>query len=220
MKDVVDQIERPTLHDALVDRLRVMIIEAALAPGSKVNEQALCERFSVSRTPLREALRSLAVEGLVVITPRRGATIAPVTRADLEEAFPVVGALEALAGELACANVSDADIARAKELQAQLVSEHQAGDLHGYSTTNAAIHRLIVDAAANPTLKRLLRTVDGRVRRARYLANMSEIRWAAAVAEHEEILSALVARDGARLGAILRRHIANKLAALCEQLDL
>lgn len=212
-------IERGTLHDALVDRLRDLIVRGELAPGSKVNEQALCDLFDVSRTPLREALRSLAAEGLVVLTPRRGASIAKVTRQDLEEAFPILGALEALAGELACQKISEQEIARARRLQEDMQAQHRHGDLEGYSATNAEIHRLILGAADNPTLARMLKSLDARVRRARYLVNLSGARWAAAVAEHEEILAALTARDGARLGAVLKRHIANKLASLQAQLD-
>lgn len=220
MMDGADTIPRGTLHDELVDRLRDLIVAGELAPGSKVNEQALCDRFAVSRTPLREAIRSLAAEGLVVLTPRRGAAIAEVTRQDLEEAFPIVGALEALAGELACQNISDAEVARARRLQELLEAQHRHGDLQGYSATNAEIHRLILSAAENPTLTRMLKSLDGRVRRARYLVNISGARWAAAVAEHHEILEALEARDGAALGRVLKRHIANKLRSLCEQLEL
>lgn len=218
--DGSDQIARGTLHDELVDRLRELIVEGDLAPGSKVNEQNLCDRFAVSRTPLREALRSLAGEGLVVLTHRRGASIADVTRQDLEETFPIVGALEALAGELSCQNITDEELARAGRLQKRLAAEHRRGDLHAYSATNAEIHRLILAAANNPTLTRMLKSMDGRVRRARYLVNMSEVRWAAAVAEHEEMLAALQSRDGPLLGALLKRHIENKLAALCEQLEI
>lgn len=219
MRDGSDPIHRGTLHDELVDRLRDLIVEGALEPGAKVNEQALCDRFGVSRTPLREAVRSLATEGLVVLTPRRGASIAEITRQDIEEAFPIVGALEALAGELACQNITDAALARARQLQGTLEAQHGRGDLQGYSATNAEIHRLILSAAANPTLSRMLDSLDGRVRRARTLANMSDARWTAAVAEHREILAALEARDGAALGQALKRHIANKLTALCERLD-
>lgn len=217
---MVEPIARGTLHDLLADRLRDLIVKGDLEPGAKVSEQALCERFSVSRTPLREALRSLAAEGLVVLTPRRGASIAEVTRKDLDEAFPILGALEALAGELACRNISDAEIARIRRLQEVLTAQHRHGDLQGYSATNAEIHQRILAAASNPTLARMLKSLDGRVRRARYMANLSGARWAAAVAEHEEILSALAARDGARLGAVLKRHIANKLASLRDQFDL
>ncbi|MEM0922631.1 MAG: GntR family transcriptional regulator [Pseudomonadota bacterium] len=212
-------LARRPLHDDLVEHMRDLIIRGTLAPGSKVQEQALCDQFQVSRTPLREALRSLAAEGLVVLYPRRGAAIAEITRKDLEEAFPILGALEALAGELACANLTEADIAQAKRLQADLVRAHREGDLAGYSAANAAIHRLILDAAANPMLSKMLKSLDGRVRRARYLVNISGVRWAAAVAEHELILDALQARDGQKLGGILKTHIANKLSALIDQIE-
>ena len=213
-----DPIARGSLPAELVDRLRKLIIEGVLEPGSKVNEQSLCERFGVSRTPLREALRALAMEGLVILTPRRGATIAEFTVEDLEQAFPIVGALEALAGELACEKISDADIARARRLQSELEESHRQGDRARYAKANAETHRLILDAAGNPTLARMVQSLDGRVRRARYLVNMSDARWAAAVAEHKQILAALEARDGKRLGQELKQHIGNKLASLQEQL--
>lgn len=212
-------ISRGTLHDELVEHLRDLIVRGTLAPGSKVQEQILCDQYGVSRTPLREALRSLAAEGLVVLTPRRGAAIAEVTRRDLEEAFPIVGALEALAGELACQNVTDVEIDRARLLQRQLVEAHDREDLAKYSAANAEIHQLILSAAGNPTLTQLLKSLDGRVRRARYMVNISGVRWAAAVAEHQVILEALEARDGKKLGEILKVHIANKLTALGRQLE-
>ncbi|MBY8974839.1 GntR family transcriptional regulator [Rhodobacteraceae bacterium NNCM2] len=212
-------ISRRPIHDELVEHLRDLIVRGTLAPGTKVQEQALCDQFDVSRTPLREALRSLAAEGLVVLTPRRGASIAEVTRRDLEEAFPIVGALEALAGELACQNITDAEIERAGVLQRRLVDAHDREDLAQYSAANAEIHQLILAAANNPTLAQMLKGLDGRVRRARYMVNISGVRWAAAVAEHELILEALQARDGKRLGEILKEHIANKLASLSRQLD-
>ncbi len=207
-----------TLHDELTDRLRTMILDCRLAPGAKVNEGALSAEFRVSRTPLREALRSLAGEGLVVLTPRRGATVAEVTRADLEEAFPILGALEALAGELACTRITEAGIGRIRALQAELEAAHAARDLAAYRRANDAIHRLILETAGNATLERLMQGLDGRVRRARAMANLAPARWAQAVAEHAEITEALAARDGERLAAILKRHIANKLAALRAQL--
>ncbi|MEL6478738.1 MAG: GntR family transcriptional regulator [Pseudomonadota bacterium] len=212
-------VARRPLHDDLVEHLRDLIVSGTLAPGSKVQEQALCDQFQVSRTPLREALRSLAAEGLVVLTPRRGAAIAEITRKDLEEAFPILGALEALAGELACKNLTDAEIATARQLQAELVEAHQIGDLAGYSAANAAIHTLILDAAANPLLTQMLKSLDGRVRRARYMVNLSGVRWSAAVAEHARIFEAMESRNGDVLGEILKDHIANKLNALICQLE-
>ncbi|GMG81735.1 GntR family transcriptional regulator [Paralimibaculum aggregatum] len=210
-------IDRRPLAAELTDRLRVLIIEGTLPPEAKLSEQALCARFAVSRTPLREALRSLAAEGLVVMRPGRGAAVAPLTLAELDELFPVIGVLEGLAGELAARNITDAGIARLRMLQAELVAQHRAGDLPGYLRTNAEIHAAIREAAGNATLSASIAHLDAKLRRARCLANLSPERWAEAVEEHALILDALAARDGARLAAVLRRHLANKGAALTRQ---
>lgn len=214
----IESLRRPPLHDELAEQLRDLIIRGVLAPGSKVQEQVLCDQFGVSRTPLREALRSLGSEGLILHTPRRGTTISPVTLADLEEAFPILGALEGLAGELACQNISDAAIAEARDLQARMEREHAAGDREAYFRTNEDIHRLILAAADNPTLARMIHSLDGRVRRARYFANVSTDRWSQAVSEHAEMLVALEVRDATALRRLLTRHLANKFEAIARRL--
>ncbi len=209
-----DAIERKPLAAELADRLRAEIIEGALAPGEKLSEQGLCERFGVSRTPLREAFRSLAAEGLVTHRPGRGAEVAAITLAELEDLFPVIGALEALAGELAAERIEAGEIARARRLQARLEAEHAAGDLAAYARTNQEIHALIRAAAGNATLSATIAGLDAKLRRARRLANLAPDRWAEAVEEHARILAALEARDGGALAALLRAHLANKAAAL------
>lgn len=213
-----EPIRRRTLHDELTDRLRLLIVEGELVPGAKVPERALCERFGVSRTPLREALKVLASEGLVDLLHNRGAQVSRLTLEALEEAFPVMGALEALAGELAAARITEAELDRIRQLHAAMVGHHRAGNLKDYFAANQAIHEAILDAARNPTLLALTRGLAGRVRRARYMANMSPRRWAQAVEEHEEILYALGARDGRRLARLLRRHLANKFETVKEAL--
>ena len=209
--NLVEPIRRTLLHDELAARLRTLIHEGDLAPGEKLAEQELCDRFGVSRTPLREALKVLAGEGLVEIVPNRGARVARLTIADLDEAFPVMGALEALAGELACANITDRQVTGIRRLHKDMVKHYRAGNLPEYFRVNEAIHDAILEAADNATLAKMKDDLAGRVRRARYRANMSEQRWAQAVVEHDEILSALENRDGPRLGNILKRHLANKL---------
>ncbi|GHF74211.1 GntR family transcriptional regulator [Seohaeicola zhoushanensis] len=205
------QIPRVSLHDQIVEHLREAIISGDLAPGDKVNERELCDRLGVSRTPLREAIKVLSNEGLIRLTPRYGATVAPLTLDDLDEVFPIMGALEALAGELACASIEDAEIAEVERLHHRMVEHYRKGEMKPYFECNQAIHEVILVAARNATLSATMRGLAGRVRRARYLANMSPERWAKAVAEHEEILAALKARDAARLGAVLRGHLVNKL---------
>lgn len=209
-----EAIARPSLHDELAVRVRRMIVEGEIAAGARINERALCERFGVSRTPIREALKVLAREGYVQLNPRRGSTAADVTLQDLEEAFPVMAALEALAGELAARHATDAQIASILALHEEMRARHSVGDRPAYFALNERIHLAIAGASGNATLERMQRSLDGRVRRGRYQANMSRARWDQAMAEHEEIAGALQARDGTRLGTLLRRHLENKLHAL------
>ena len=225
MNDIADvstakpqPIARASLHDALVARLRDLIVEGELASGTRVPERALCERFGVSRTPLREALKVLASEGQLHLSPNRGATVAHVTLADVDEVFPVMGALEALAGELACARITDEQIAEVRALHYQMVLHYTRRELPQYFRLNQRIHELIMDAAGNATLSRLYRGLAGRIRRARYLANMSKVRWDQAVEEHDAILLALSQRDAAPLGRILKQHLHNKCETAKESL--
>jgi DNA-binding GntR family transcriptional regulator len=217
--EVVEIIPRKSLHAELVERLRNLIVEGTLAPGSKIPERALCEQFGVSRTPMREALKVLASEGLVSLEPNRGAWVSRITLEELEEVFPVMGALEALSGELACERITDHQLAIIRRLHEQMVSHYEAGELADYFRTNQQIHEAILDAADNQTLAVQYRSLAVRVRRARYLANMSNERWHKAVDEHREILQALEDRDGTRLGEILRRHLANKFATVRQWIE-
>lgn len=207
-------IPRRSLHDELAKRLRNQIVEGALEPGAKISEKDLCAAFEVSRTPLREALKVLAREGLVVLTPHRGAHVAPLTVADLEQAFPVIGALEALAGELACERANDGEIREISALHKRMETAYKARDRKRYFRLNQQIHEAMARAARNPVLDQMREMLAGRVARARYYANISMPRWEQAMMEHEEILMALEARDGGRLGQVLKDHLAHKLETL------
>ena len=215
----IGPIERRALHEELADQLRRAIIHGELEPGTRISEKNLCEQFGVSRTPIREALKTLSAEGLVQLSQNRGATVTKLTRRDLEDAFPVMGALEALAGELAARKATPAQIERMQELQSRMVAMFERGDRRGYFRANEDIHKLILDTADNAYLARLHRSVSAQVRRPRYQANLSPERWSAAVAEHEEIAEAFSRRSAARLGRLLKNHIANKLTALLAALD-
>ncbi|HET8608462.1 MAG TPA: GntR family transcriptional regulator [Burkholderiales bacterium] len=203
-------IDRPSLHEELVNRLRDLIVEGELPPGTRLNERVLCERFGVSRTPLREAVKVMASEDLVELLPNRGAVVTALTEADVRYLFEVMGALEALAGELACRRIDDAGLAEIRALHYQMLLHHTRGELPEYFKCNQQIHEKIVAAAGNPVLAATYRSLSGRIRRARYMANLSQERWDHAVHEHEQILEALTAHDGARLRDLLQRHLANK----------
>jgi DNA-binding GntR family transcriptional regulator len=209
MSDASLPIARRQLHDELLDRLRDLIISCELAPDSKIPEKELCERFGVSRTPLREALKVLAYDGLVVLQPNRGATVSALTIADLQEVFPIYSRLEALAGELSCTNCSDAEIAEIRALHEEMIEHYKTRSRRRHFELNELIHERIHAGAGNPTLFAMLRSMSCRIRRARIYANVTEERWADAIREHEEIIAALQARQGERLAALLRTHMEN-----------
>ncbi|AKH98925.1 transcriptional regulator, GntR family [Hoeflea sp. IMCC20628] len=203
-------IERRSLHLELVERIRPLIVESQLKPGDKVPEKDLCERFRVSRTPMREALKVLAAEGLVRLEPNRGAWVTVVTVEEVEEVFPVLGALEALSGELACTNITDAEISHVRWLHDQMMQSYTDRNLADYFKTNQEIHRAILLAAKNQSLTNTCQALSARMQRARYAANLSEERWASAVREHEQIIQSLEARDGKQLSHVLVQHMENK----------
>ncbi len=209
-------IERKPLFEQLADRIREMILSGDLEPGARLQEIELSGRFGVSRTPLREALKVLSSEGLVTLAPNRGATITLLTDQELAETFPVMGALEALAGELAGENITDEEIAEIADLHADLLESYSERDLARYYESNQQIHAAILSAARNATLIQHYDLLAGRVRRARFRGSMSKARWSQAVDEHEQIMAALNARDGRTLGELLKRHVDTKFETVRE----
>lgn len=212
-------IRRKSLHLELVDRLQPLIISGELAAGAKVPEKLLCDRFGVSRTPLREALKVLASDGLIRLEPNRGAWVTLVTVGEVEEVFPVLGALEALSGELACKIISDAEIAAVRALHDEMMQSYKNRDLDAYFTINQHIHRAILLAARNDTLMISCQALSLRMQRARYLANMTEGRWYEAVQEHEKIMEFLAARDGQKLAKTLLHHMEAKRISVVQWLQ-
>jgi len=199
-----------TLHEEVATKLRELIYNGELADESRVPEKGLCERFGISRTPLREALKVLAREGLISLLPNRGARIVKLMPSDIDEVFPVMGALEAVAGEAACEKISEDGIAEIRALHYQMALHHTRGERAEYFACNQMIHEKILAAADNPTLSQVYKSLSLRIRRARYMANIPKERWDQAMAEHAVILETLAARDGAKLGALLKTHLLNK----------
>lgn len=200
------------LHAEVVSAIRAMLLEGEIPPGARIPERELCERLQISRTPLREALKVLAAEGLVQLLPNRGSRAAKLTDKDVRDLFEVCQGLEALAGELACERIGDAQIAAIETAHSEMVQHHREGDLVGYYRCNRFIHEAIVAAADNPVLGGLYESVTARIRRARYVTPMTPARWVLAIQEHEAILNMLKRRDGFGLAHILRTHLRHKRA--------
>lgn len=200
-------IVRHSLHQALVAPLRDMIFEGELRPGEKVPEEQLCQRFGVSRTPIREALKVLAAEGVLTILPHRGAIVARITPEQIDELFPIMAALERLAGSLACEHATDADIAHMHDLHDEMLAAYRTGDEPAYLRLNRRIHEAFFQIGRNETLAGFYQQILTRIHVARFVTRKSAEHWKAAVAEHEQIMAAFAARDGATLSQLLEEHV-------------
>ena len=209
-----------SLHNEILARLRDHIVEGNIPGGGRVPERQLCEMLGISRTPLREALKVLASEGLVELLPNRGARVRQLSEHDLGELFEVMGGLEGLAGRLACENIADVEIAEIERLHYEMYGFYLHRDMHGYFRVNQLIHQKIVEAARNAVLLSTCASFAGRIRRVRYSANFARKRerWGEAMREHEAILDALRRRAGSELSDILFKHLRNKRAAAVEHL--
>jgi DNA-binding GntR family transcriptional regulator len=203
----IPRIPRRTLHDEVLNQLRDMIIEGRLAPGARINEVQIGAALGVSRTPLREAIKTLASEGLVDVVPARGAVVRRFQAADLVQIVEVLKQLEQLGGRLACERASDSTIAGISALHDRMMELYAARNRLEYFKLNQAIHTAIVQASGNAILAETHTMLQSRIKRMRFIGNGSPEKWAGAVAEHEEMIAALKARDGDRLVAVLGQHL-------------
>lgn len=212
--------QEASLHGEILLRLRDYVVEGNIAEGARVPERQLCEMLGISRTPLREALKVLAAEGLIELLPNRGARVRQLSQRDLAELFDVMAGLEGLAGRLACEAITDEEITAIERLHYEMYGHYLHRDMHGYFQVNQQIHESIVAAARNDTLKTAYANFAGRIRRVRYSANFARKRqrWAEAMREHEAILDALRRRAGNELADILFQHLRNKRSAAIEHL--
>src|ERR1700743_1899678 len=212
--------EDVSLHDEILTRLRDYIVEGNLPDGSRIPERRLCEMLGISRTPLREALKVLAAEGLVELLPNRGARVRQLSEEGIPEPVDVMGGLEGLAGRLACENISDGEIAEIERLHYEMYGFYLHRNMHGYFTVNQMIHQKLVEASRNAVLLSTYANFAGRIRRIRYSANFARKRerWGEAMREHEAILDALRRRAGSELSDILFAHLRNKRTAAVEHL--
>lgn len=205
-----------SLHDEVAAQLRERIFAGELPPGTFLDEVKLAEQLKISRTPLREALKVLTVEGLVRHEPRRGCFVNEVTEKDLDEIFPVIALLEGRCAWEAARNASDGDIAALEDLHQKLARHAKARRINEYYETNFAIHEAIIALAGN----RWLATVIGDLRKIVKLARLQQLhapgRLEQSLSEHLAVFAALKARDAEGADAAMRTHLTRQREALRE----
>ncbi|NIM40725.1 MAG: FCD domain-containing protein [Hydrogenophaga sp.] len=218
MSSQAPSIPRTVLHEQVAARLRQMLVEGDIPPGAKLNERALCEALRISRTPLREAIKMLAAEGLVELLPNRGSVAVQLDEEDVRHTFEVMAGLEALSGQLAAERIGAAEVAEIEAMHFEMLAAYTRRDLSTYYRLNAAIHRAINVAAGNPVLTSTYNQVNARLQALRFRSNQDGEKWQRAVAEHEAMVAALKARDGAALARVLTQHLHHKRDVVIEQM--
>jgi DNA-binding GntR family transcriptional regulator len=206
------------LHHQAAARLREMLVEGRIAPGAKLNERELSEVLQVSRTPLREAIKMLAAEGLVELLPNRGAIALALSEADVLNTFEVMAGLEAMSGELAAQRITEAELAELRAMHFEMLAAYTRSDLSAYYRVNARIHNAINAAAKNPVLCATYNQVNARLQALRFRSNQDGAKWKRAVKEHEKMIDALSARDAAAMREVLLTHLRNKRDVVIDQL--
>ena len=203
-----------SLHDQVAQQLRDQIFAGELSPGAFVDETRLCDQLAISRTPLREALKVLAAEGLIRHEPRRGSFVNEVTEQDLDDIFPVIALLEGRCAFEAALQATDADIVALDSLHQQLQDSATQGRIPDYYAANYAIHEAIIAMAGNKWLAQVISDLRKILKLARLQQLNAPGRLAQSLAEHMAIFAALKARDAEGADAAMRTHLTRQREAL------
>ena len=217
---ISEEISSPlNLHEQTFQSLRAMIVEGVIEPGSKLNERALAETLLVSRTPIREAIRRLAADGLVELINNRGAIALLLNKEDVLHSFELMAELEGFSGELAANRITKEALSEIEALHYEMLACYSRQDLSGYYKLNSQIHQHISMAAGNPVLAKTYSQVNARLQALRFRSNQDQAKWDQAVLEHKEMIGALKAADGPRMRKVLMQHLTNKKNAILNLLE-
>ena len=203
-----------SLHEEVASRLRHMVFERQLIPGAWIDELALAREWQISRTPLREALKVLAAEGLVQLVPRQGCRVTEMSEDDADELFPVMALLEGRCAYEAVRKATPEGIATLRRLHEALETHAAANDIDGYYRANHEFHSTMQALAGNPWLDR----ATNELRKFMRLLRGRQLNWPGRIAdsinEHRVLIAAIEQRDAARAERVMHDHLMAQLAAL------
>lgn len=206
----VSMSEYLPLRDVVFNTLRQAILRGELEPGERLMEIALAQKLGVSRTPIREAIRKLELEGLVVMVPRKGAEVADITEKDLRDVLEVRTALEALSIELAIKNMTEEDFEALRMANEDFRALSDGNELIKLAEADVAFHEIIYIATNN---NRLIQIINN-LREQMYRYRLEYIKDASArprlIEEHQEIIDAMLAKDVERAKKAITRHVENQ----------
>ena len=207
------------LRDVVFNTLRQAILKGELKPGERLMEIQLANKLGVSRTPVREAIRKLELEGLVLMIPRKGAEVAEITRQDMEDVLEVRTALEELAVKDACDHITDAQLSELKKASNEFKKALLEGkDLVTCADADMHFHDVILSATNNRRLIQMLNNLSEQMYRYRMEYLKDERTHKTLIEEHDAIRRALKKHDKVKAGAAIRVHIDNQKRSILESL--
>jgi DNA-binding GntR family transcriptional regulator len=201
------------LYEEVADQLRNRIFAHALAPGAWIDEQSLAKEFGISRTPMREAIKVLAAEGLITMKLRRGAYVTEVNRGDLEQIFTVLSLLEGEAAKQAATKAKESDLNALDDLHLRLEKAAADRNLDLFFEINVRFHERIISIAANPWMTSVIDDLRKVLKLQRKDSLSRSGRLQQSLSEHREILKALLKRDPVAAEQAMRTHLAHGLEA-------
>lgn len=204
------------LYQEVAERLRQRIFAHELPPGTWVDEQALAADYGISRTPLREALKVLAAEGLVTLKPRRGCYVTEISERDLDEIFTVLSLLEGQCAADTTHKATEEDLARLRSIHDDLERAATDKDIDGFFEANQTFHQEVQLIADNRWLTQTITDLRKVIKLSRHHSLFSEGRLEQSLAEHRLILEALGRRDATGIERAMRDHISSGRRALAK----
>ncbi len=202
------------LYQEVAERLRQRIFSHELPPGTWVDEQALADHYGISRTPMREALKVLASEGLVTLKPRKGCYVTEISDRDLDEIFTIMALLEGQCAHEAAIKADASGQSRLADIHTRLERAAAVGDIDGFFEANQAFHRELQSLADNRWLLNVIEDLRKVIKLSRHHSLFSEGRLEQSLAEHRKILAAVKAGNAEQAEAEMRNHIRSGRVAL------
>lgn len=208
------------LRDVVFNTLRRAILTGELKPGERLMEIHLANRLGVSRTPIREAIRKLELEGLVIMIPRRGAEVAQITEKSLKDVLEVRRALDALCAELACDRISDEEKERLRQACKEFEHATRTGDVTTIAAADVAFHDIIVEATGNKRLIQLINNLSEQMYRYRFEYIKDESGHDNLISEHRMIYESIIRQDKVKAAEAAKLHIDNQEKSVIRQIRL
>lgn len=208
------------LRDVVFNTLRQAILTGELKPGERLMEIHLAERLGVSRTPIREAIRKLELEGLVTMIPRRGAEVAQITEKSMSDVLEVRRALDALCVELACDRITEEELACLEQACSDFESAVKTGEIKVIAQADVKLHDIIVQATGNARLIQLVNNLSEQMYRYRFEYIKDSSRHENLVEEHRIIYESILHKDKETASGAAKIHIDNQKKAIIQQIRL